>query len=129
MAGIPRVVGQFEFRPDGAGGDEFPVMVIAGRVKFLAIPDAQPAAAAAVADAIIVHKRAVVLVVMTGFIHGINDETAVLFNPHVRRAADGAFRRDERQGVGTVRDAIALPRKIVVTLRYVTRKGFDDWRR
>ena len=44
-------------------------------------------------------------------------------------AADGAFRRDERQAVGAMRDAVAFPREIVVAFRHITRKRLHDGRR
>ena len=44
-------------------------------------------------------------------------------------AADGAFRRDERQAVGAMRDAVAFPREIVVAFRHITRECLHDgWR-
>ena len=66
---------------------------------------------------------------MSGAIHVVHDEAAVLFDPHVRAAADGAFRRDERQAVGAMRDAVAFPREIVVAFRHITRKRLHDGRR
>jgi hypothetical protein len=62
-------------------------------------------------------------------IHHVNNEAAILFDPHIRAAGDGAFALDERLAVGAVRNAVAFPRKIVHALRHITRHGFHDGRR
>src|SRR5580698_4903293 len=97
--------------------------IVAGDVKLFPVPNTQSAAAAAVADAIIIHVLAVVVVVMAGLIHGVYDQPAIFFNPDVRAAADGAFGGDKRQSIHAVRDAVAFPREIVVTFRNETRKS------
>src|SRR6185312_3041177 len=108
--------------------DEFPVLPIAGNVEFFAVPDAESAAATAFAAAIIVHERAVVLMVMLGAIHRVHDEAAVLFDPHVRAAADSALGLDERLTVGAEGNAVALPCKIVEAFRHETGEGLHDGR-
>ena len=129
-AGVPRVVGQFKFRADRAGGDELPAGEIAGDKKFLAVPDADAAAAPALADAVIVHELAVVEMVMLRAIHRVHGQLAVLFDPHVGAAADGFLRAQrQRPGIGAVRDAVAFPREVVEALRHKPGKSFYDGRR
>ena len=127
--GVPFIVSQFKFRSNRAGGNDAPVAVIAGDIKFFAVPDAKSAAAAAFADAVIVHLLAVVLVVMLGGIHHVHDEAAILFDPHIRAAGDGAFALDERLAVSAMRDAVAFPCEIVHALRHITRERLHDGRR
>ena len=58
-ARVPRIISQFKFRADRAGGDDFASAPVFGNIKFAVLPDAQSAAAAQFADPVVVLRRPV----------------------------------------------------------------------
>src|SRR6202030_2032432 len=86
IAGIPCIISQFKFGTNRPGGDDFVIAPIGGDVKFLTVPNTEPAVAASFTDFVIILRHAV-RVINAGAIHLIDDEIARAFDPDVHAAA------------------------------------------
>ncbi len=113
---VPCVVGQFEFPADRSGGDDSRAAEITGHVVRVAVPNAEPAATPASPDAIVIQSFAVIVVIIAVLVPLVDHKRARALDPHIHATAHGALGCNQVLVIHAMRDAIALPSHVAVTL-------------